>query len=75
MAVATAGVPRVHPARALLVMRRVTLREVARLLDMNEQVLGRQLNGLDRITPRVRRGLSRILARPQAELFFDEDRT
>ena len=63
---------RVHPAKAELALRRLTLREAARVIGVNDQVLGRQLNGLERATPRIRRGLAKFLGRPERELFRDE---
>jgi transcriptional regulator with XRE-family HTH domain len=73
MAIATPTAPLVHPAKAELTLRRLTLRDAARAIGVNDQVLGRQLNGLERATPRIRRGLSKLLGRPEDELFRPDE--
>lgn len=73
MAILGPGASRVHPVRGVLVVRGITLRQAARELGMNPTVLGRQLNGNAPATQRVRRGLSKLLGRPQAELFLEDE--
>lgn len=49
--------------------RPLTQREVARRADMDETRLSRIVRGSEQPTPEERKALSRVLRRPQAELF------
>ncbi len=66
--------PVTHPAKGILAVQRLTLREVAEQIGMNSQVVGRMLNGRAAASPRFRRDLSRVLDRPESELFVAEPR-
>lgn len=59
----------VHPAKAVLVLRGITIRSAAAAIGVSELTLGRQLNRWERPTPRVRAGLAALLSLPESELF------
>lgn len=61
-----------HPAKGVIAMRRLTVRRVAAILGMSEQVVGRMLNGVERASPRLRAGLSALLNTAESELFRAE---
>ena len=60
-----------HPAKGVLAMRRITIRHLARGLDMHEIVVGRMLNGLEPASPRFRAGLSALLDLRERVLYRD----
>ncbi len=66
------NLPRPLPAKAVLVMQRITQRRVAIALGMSELTVGRVLNGYEKPSPRFRAGLAKFLERPERELFRDE---
>lgn len=65
--------PRPHPAKGELAVRRISNRQVAAALELSEQHTGRVLNGFERVSPRFRRKLSKSLGLPANELFHDDD--
>ncbi len=66
--------PLPHPAKGVLVSRRITNRSVAITLGMSELVVGRWLNGFGHPSPRFRAGLAELLGEPQVALFRDDER-
>lgn len=63
-----------HPAKAVLAMRRITNRRVARTLGKSEHYVGRCLNGRDKPSAEFRRALAALLDLPESELFREDDR-
>jgi transcriptional regulator with XRE-family HTH domain len=61
-----------HPALAVLRMRRITNRRVARDLGYTEDWIGRVLNGHDRPSAKFRRDLAAYLDLPEVALFRDQ---
>jgi hypothetical protein len=61
-----------HPAVAVLAMRRLPYRQVARDLQRNPHHLGRVLNGYVTPSPKLRRALAAYLDLPEAALFRDD---
>jgi hypothetical protein len=64
--------PRRHPVVAVLAMRGIPNRKVARDLRRNAHHLGRVLNGYVPPSPKLRRALAAYLDLPEAALFYDE---
>lgn len=60
-----------HPAKGVLAIRRITIRRVASVLGMSEQVVGRMLNGVERPTRRFRSGIAAMLDIGEDLLFSD----
>jgi len=58
-----------YRAKGILGVRRITIRRAAATIGVSELFLGRQLNGFDEPTPRVRAGLSALLDLPEDQLF------
>ena len=61
-----------HPARGILAIRRISVRQAAATIGVSEQFLGRCLLGHVPPSQRVRDGLSRLLNVPTSDLFFDQ---
>jgi transcriptional regulator with XRE-family HTH domain len=64
--------PRVQPARLVLVQRGLTIRDAAVGTDYSPHWVSRVLRGLDRPSHRFRRALAVYLDLPEASLFHDD---
>jgi transcriptional regulator with XRE-family HTH domain len=62
-------VPEPHPVKALLATRRVSVRALARQLDLTPRWVGRVLNNWEPASAEFRRRVAELLDRPEAELF------
>lgn len=62
---------RPHPAKGVLVMRGIRLREPADELDYNRQYFRKVINGLTPASATFRAKLARWLDMPEHELFRD----
>jgi hypothetical protein len=63
------SVPDPQPVKAVLAARRVSVRAVARHLGLSPGWCGRVINGWEPASAEFRRGVARLLSRPEAELF------
>jgi transcriptional regulator with XRE-family HTH domain len=61
-----------HPARAVLVMRRIENQQVAAAIGYSCPWVSRVLNRRDPASPAFRRALATYLDLPEAELFDDD---
>jgi transcriptional regulator with XRE-family HTH domain len=66
--------PEPQPAKAVIVMRRLQQKRLARQLDVSQHYLGRVLNGYEPGSSRIRTGLSAILGLPEEALFRQVER-
>jgi hypothetical protein len=64
--------PTPHPARAVMVMDRVTIREAAARMEVSPDVLRRWLARRERMPDARRAQLAELLGWPVAELFHDD---
>jgi len=64
--------PTPQPARGVLAMQRVTVREVARRAFVSEQYTSRCLNGYQRPSAKFKAAVAAICALPEAALFRDD---
>ena len=62
-----------HPAKAVLVMRRITARDLARAIGRDDFHLRKILNGRRRASPEVRRLVSEYLGLPERDLFHADE--
>jgi transcriptional regulator with XRE-family HTH domain len=60
---------RAQRAKTLLILRRVSNRKVARLLDFSYGQVCAWLNGVRQPPPKFRRDLARLLGQPEGNLF------
>lgn len=68
------GVPEPQPAKAVLALRRISNRSVARQLGCSEAWVGRVVNGLAPPSARFRRELAALLTLPEELLFRPGDK-
>jgi transcriptional regulator with XRE-family HTH domain len=66
--------PRVHPAKLLLVERRVRILDVARIVGCSPSFAARALNASCPPSPRLKAALSAYLGVPEDELFLPDSR-
>jgi hypothetical protein len=64
-------VPRPHPIRGVLAMRRTTIRAFGAEVGCNPNTLGRVVNGHIPAWPALRRRCAERLGLPERELFAD----
>lgn len=67
--------PEPHPLRAVLAMRRQTIRSLAAEVGCNAGTLGRCVNGYIEPWPALRHKVAEALGASEAELWHDHDRT
>jgi transcriptional regulator with XRE-family HTH domain len=67
--------PRIHPARARLLMRGIEVREAAAAIGCTRSHLSSVLRSVYPATPRLRRALAEFLDEPESTLFLDSDAT
>ena len=65
--------PTPHPAKAILALRRITQRRVARALDVSHHYVGRCLNGHDKPSAKFKAGLAALLDMNVEELFHPDE--
>ena len=67
------GSPEPQPAKAVLALRRISNRSIARRLGYSEAWVGRVVNGLAPPSERFRRALAALLGLPEALLFRSDN--
>jgi transcriptional regulator with XRE-family HTH domain len=61
-----------HPAKGVLAVRRITIRDVAAHLGYSPTYISKALNGWHSPSPRLRAGIAEMVGLPESALFRDE---